>query len=292
MFTARDAQRALDKLLTDCDTDSACKQAFPDLSTRIRNLLQRLEQSPPTVRIVHPRTGVAEDVRVEARVVASILFSALYSSLTGSIVPALIEHAEHNEFQSFFALGLAGEGGDASISVGMQLSVLCSEDAPRVTASDVQLAAAGTLFGTHLLSNQLDACAMWPRGSVDAAYYEPVVSDVPALVLSGDIDPVTPPSWGESVVKTLKNGRHITAPGTGHGRRLRDRARRESRPQRASFATRVPRCASRAVRRHRITLTALSEFSLRFCWLELLGQSPEHSITAEFDIGTSVAIIR
>jgi pimeloyl-ACP methyl ester carboxylesterase len=217
LFTARDAQRALDKLLTDCDADSACKQAFPELSTRIRNLLQRLEQSPPTVRIVHPRTGVAEDVRVEARVVASIMFSALYSPLTGSIVPALVDRAERNEFQSFFALGLAGEGSDENMSVGMQLSVLCSEDAPRVTHADVQQAAAGTLFGTHLLSSQLEACAMWPRGTVDASYYEPVVSDVPALVLSGDIDPVTPPTWGESVVKTLKNGRHITAPGTGHG---------------------------------------------------------------------------
>jgi pimeloyl-ACP methyl ester carboxylesterase len=217
LFTARDAQRALDKLLTDCDADSACKLAFPELSTRIGNLLQRLEQSPPTVRIVHPRTGVAEDVRVQARVVASILFSALYSPLTGSIVPALVDHAERNEFQSFFALGLAGEGSDENMSVGMQLSVLCSEDAPRVTQSDVEQAAAGTLFGTHLLSNQLEACAMWPRGTVDASYYEPVVSDVPALVMSGDIDPVTPPAWGESVVKTLKNGRHITAPGTGHG---------------------------------------------------------------------------
>ncbi len=49
------------------------------------------------------------------------------------------------------------------------------------------------------------------------SYYEPVVSDVPALVLSGDLDPVTPPAWGESVVKTLKNGRHVTVPGTGHG---------------------------------------------------------------------------
>ena len=48
-------------------------------------------------------------------------------------------------------------------------------------------------------------------------HYEPVMSDVPALVLSGDLDPVTPPTWGESVVKSLKNGRHITVPGTGHG---------------------------------------------------------------------------
>jgi len=217
VFTARDAQRALDKLLGDCDADTACKQAFPELPARIRNLLTRLDQSPATVRIVHPRTGVAEDVRVEARVVASILFSALYSPLTASIVPALVDHAERNEFQSLFALGLAGEGADENMSIGMQLSVLCSEDAARVTQSDVQQAAAGTLFGLHLLSNQLKACEMWPRGEVDGSYYEPVVSDVPALVLSGDLDPVTPPAWGEAVVKSLKNGRHITVPGTGHG---------------------------------------------------------------------------
>jgi pimeloyl-ACP methyl ester carboxylesterase len=217
MFTARDAQRALDKLLTDCDADSACKRAFPDLSARIRNLLMRLEQSPPTVRIVHPRTGVPEDVRVEARVVASLLFSALYSPLTASMVPALVDSAERNEFQSLFALGLAGEGSGENMSVGMQLSVLCSEDAARVTPADVQQASIGTIFGLHLLSSQLKACEIWPRGAVDASYYEPVVSDVPALVLSGDLDPVTPPAWGDAVVKSLKNGRHITAPGTGHG---------------------------------------------------------------------------
>ena len=90
------------------------------------------------MRIVHPRTGIAEDVRVEARVVASILFSALYSPLTASIVPALVDHAERNEFQSLFALGLAGEGADENMSVGMQLSVLCSEDAARVTPADVR----------------------------------------------------------------------------------------------------------------------------------------------------------
>jgi len=36
-------------------------------------------------------------------------------------------------------------------------------------------------------------------------------------VLSGEIDPVTPPTWGIEVVKHLKNGRHLVMPGTGHG---------------------------------------------------------------------------
>ncbi len=37
------------------------------------------------------------------------------------------------------------------------------------------------------------------------------------LILSGDIDPITPPSWGDHVARHLPNSRHIVAPGTGHG---------------------------------------------------------------------------
>jgi hypothetical protein len=186
-------------------------------------------------------------VRVEARVVASILFSALYSPLTASVVPTLVDAAERNEFQSLFALGLAGEGTGENMSIGMQLSVLCSEDAGSVTPAEVQQAAAGTVFGLHLLSNQLKACEIWPRGVVEASYYEPVVSDVPALVLSGDLDPVTPPTWGESVVKSLKNGRHITVPGTGHGAAL-GRAVRQALRQAQGTCHDSCRPASQAVR--------------------------------------------
>ena len=227
VFTARDAQRALDKLLTDCEADTACKRAFPELPARIRNLLRRLEQEPPTVRIVHPRTGIAEDIRVEARVVASILFSALYSPLTASIVPALVDHAERNEFQSVFALGLAGEGTDENMSVGMQLSVLCSEDAVRVTPADMQEATAGTLFGSHLLGNQLKACEMWPKGQVDRL-----------LLRAGRVRRTGTGVVGRSGSRDAANlgrrGREVVEPGpphhrAGHGsRRHRHRVRREA----------------------------------------------------------------
>ena len=73
------------------------------------------------------------------------------------------------------------------------------------------------MFGASLVAGQVKACDGWPTGAIDASYYDPVVSDVPALVLSGDLDPITPPSWGEAVVQHLKNGRHVVAPATGHG---------------------------------------------------------------------------
>jgi pimeloyl-ACP methyl ester carboxylesterase len=217
LFTARDAQRALDKLLGDCERDTTCRAAYPDLTKRIRALLLRLEATPPLVRVVHPRTGVGEEVRVEARVVASILFGALYNPITASLVPMLVERAEQNDFEPLFALGLAGGAASDNMSVGMQLSVLCSEDAARFTDEDIGRETAGSIFSSHLVSGQRRACALWPKADVDPSYYEPVTSDVPALVLSGDIDPVTPPDWGEAVTRHLRNARHIAVPATGHG---------------------------------------------------------------------------
>jgi pimeloyl-ACP methyl ester carboxylesterase len=217
LFTARDAQRALDALLVACDADPACHHAFPGMASRIRALISSLEQRKRRVRIVHPRTGISEEVDVDARVVANVLFSALYSPLTASIVPALVERAERDDFQSLFALGMANDDAGDSMSIGMQLSVLCSEDSQRVTKDDLSRETAGTLFGSHLIGGQLDACAIWPKRTLDAAYYNPVVSDVPTLVLSGEADPVTPPGWGEAVVKHLSRARHLTFPATGHG---------------------------------------------------------------------------
>ncbi len=217
LFTARDAQLALDKALADCETEPACRQTFPGMASRIRALIASLEQQPRRVRIVHPRTGIAEDVSVDARLVASVLFSALYSPLTASVVPALVDRAEQDDFQGLFALALAGEDSGENMSIGMQLSVLCSEDASRVSPEELAKETAASVFGSHLIGSQLDACAMWPKGSLPPDYYTPVVSDVPVLLLSGEVDPVTPPGWGTTVVKHLSRGKHIIVPSTGHG---------------------------------------------------------------------------
>ncbi len=44
-----------------------------------------------------------------------------------------------------------------------------------------------------------------------------VGSDAPVLILSGGIDPATPPHHAELVAATLPNARHLVAPHLGHG---------------------------------------------------------------------------
>jgi pimeloyl-ACP methyl ester carboxylesterase len=217
LFFARDAQRALDRLLADCEANEACRSKFPQLASRLRTLVAALDAAPVKTRLTHPRTGLAEDVTINGEFVVNVLFGALYSPLISSLLPELIARAERHDFQGLLALGLANEGAGRNMSIGMQMSVVCAEDYPRITQEQIAQEATPTVFGTHLLSSRMRICEFWPRGEVDPSYYEPVKSDVPVLVLSGDLDPVTPPTWGDSVLPHLPNSRHIIVPATGHG---------------------------------------------------------------------------
>jgi pimeloyl-ACP methyl ester carboxylesterase len=217
LYTSRDAQSALDKLLADCAADARCHAAYPDLGDRVRSLMRRLEAGPVHTRLVHPRTGAVEDVDVDAQIVARIIFGALYSPMTASILPVLIDRAEHNDFQALLALATAGGGEGSEMAIGMQLSVLCAEDMPRVSQDEIAKASSQSVFGTTILVGQLEACQFWPRNPIDPAYYKPLDSDIPTLVLSGGVDPVTPPVWGESVAMHLRHARHVVVPQSGHG---------------------------------------------------------------------------
>jgi pimeloyl-ACP methyl ester carboxylesterase len=217
LFFARDAQRALDLLLADCERDEQCRAKYPQLAGRLRALVERLEKEPVHTRLVHPRTGIADDVTVKAELVAGSIFGALYSPLAASLIPAIIGHGERNDFQGMLALAMINSGLADNLALGMQLSVLCAEDFPRITKDDVERQSATTIFRGHLMETRMKACGFWPKGTVPADYYEPVRSNVPVLILSGELDPATPPEWGALAAKTLPNSTHLIAPGTGHG---------------------------------------------------------------------------
>jgi pimeloyl-ACP methyl ester carboxylesterase len=227
LFFPRDVQRAFDILIADCEADAACSTTYPNLGARARALVARLEKNPPTIAVVHPRTGERGEVRMTARLLTNVFASALYQPIAASLIPTLVERAEHDDFQGVLALAAMNDSSDPNMSVGMQLSVICAEDAPRITDDEAEKESGGSIFGPYVMRAQREGCTFWPRGAVDASFYEPVSSTIPTLVLSGEIDPVTPPVWGAETAKTLPNSKHIVMPGTGHtaggtgcGRRL------------------------------------------------------------------------
>jgi pimeloyl-ACP methyl ester carboxylesterase len=217
LYFPRDTQRAFELLAKDCESDAGCNKAYPNLLARMKTLVDRLDKDPPTVTVTHPRTGETADIRIDARLLANVIVSALYSPVMTTLVPAIVTAAEKNDFQGMLALAAMGDsGGEPNMSIGMQLSVICAEDAPKNTPADLQKGSESTLFGKYVMTIQQQACTFWPRGKVDESFYEPVKSDIPTLVMSGEVDPVTPPEWGDQVAATLSNSKHVVMAGTGH----------------------------------------------------------------------------
>jgi len=100
----------------------------------------------------------------------------------------------------------------------MHNSVVCAEDVPFYADAKIDRdALARTYIGTTQLDGLIEICRIWPRGVADPDLHAPLNSRVPALVLSGELDPVTPPANGAAVAKEFSDSLHIVVAGQGHG---------------------------------------------------------------------------
>jgi pimeloyl-ACP methyl ester carboxylesterase len=217
LSVARDAQRALGLLFRHCAEDAACAAAYPKLEERFHALLAQLEEAPARVSAPHPVTGETLELEVGRELFVGNLRALLYAPEASVLVPLVIDRATTGDWRPF--LGLAGQlsgGFVKGMSVGLFLSVMCSEDAPFVKPGDVTRESAGSFVGDASGRWMLEACSVWPRGPLPQGYREPVRSEVPVLLLSGELDPVTPPSWGEEAARTLPHSLHVVVPAVGH----------------------------------------------------------------------------
>jgi pimeloyl-ACP methyl ester carboxylesterase len=97
------------------------------------------------------------------------------------------------------------------------LSVLCSEDVPRIGAQEVDALTRGTFLGAVMVKSFSDACSHWPRTSLPPGFDSPFDAPVPTLLLSGELDPVTPPEWAKQAAIRLPNSVQVVVPGATHG---------------------------------------------------------------------------
>jgi pimeloyl-ACP methyl ester carboxylesterase len=214
MDTARDGQQALDLFFARCAADAACQSAFPNPQTELTELLKRLEAAPAEITIPHPLTNKPLTLTVDRRMVTDMVFSTLYSPDLVATLPLVI-HAAYAD-GNYAPLISQAYMLDAGLYDGMFYAVTCSEDAPLISASEAEKLSQGSVFGNRTL-DFVKICAKWPQGSVSAAFRAPLVSNVPALILSGEADPITPPWHAEKAAAALSNSLHLVFKGMGHG---------------------------------------------------------------------------
>ena len=65
--------------------------------------------------------------------------------------------------------------------------------------------------------SSLKICEAWDVPPAEPTTNEAVSSDIPTLILAGQLDPITPPSYGELAAQTLPNSTFLLFPNVGHG---------------------------------------------------------------------------
>ncbi len=208
-----DNQAALDALFSACEKDSACNAREAQLAPRWRTLLASL---PRAVTLVHPLTGNSETFQLTREMLLGMVRGPLYAPVLAAALPSAIGEATRGRFEPLagVAMSVGGRRG-LQMAAGMHFAVVCAEDFPRVSRSVDKL---GADFGGAFASLYDDACPKIARGSVPDAFYTMPPAPAATLVLSGGIDPVTPPRHGERAAQALGvKAKHVVVPNAGHG---------------------------------------------------------------------------
>jgi len=209
------AARSFNLLLENCQQDESCNTAYPELAEEFKAVVSQLEKQPIKLEIAHPRLGTKTDFILSRSKFISNLRMQLYSMPMRTLVPLVIHQAFLGNYQPMVGLIAMSEGG-MGMYVGLTLNIVCNEDLPKITAEMFAADAENTFGGNDSHNAWLQACPLWPKYSVDEAFYNSVTANIPTLILSGDLDPVTPPSNGEKSAATLPNSHHIISKNSAH----------------------------------------------------------------------------
>ena len=206
--------RALVKQFELCSQQPACAEAFGDGEDTMWSLLNRLEETPMQLKLADPVTGQVQDFTMTKDHAAMALRMFAYSPEAMRLIPLLVSLAENEQPENLAAQAKMIEAMlTQGLSNALEISVICTEDEPfyrDLPISDK------SLFGGDFVQLNRERCELWPHNDIDPSFKEAVVSDIPTLLLSGELDPVTPPEFAETAMQTLSRSQHLVAKGQGH----------------------------------------------------------------------------
>ena len=216
---AIDAENALQAIFNRCSEDDACSDAYPELEQGARALLSDLRDNPVDIEYENFNKGTLESTRITENHVTLTMRMLSYSSHGVAILPNMLHEAyAKNNFAPFARQAeLQSENLGQSLATGMHNAIICTEDTGHDGLESVDAdALKGTYLGDTALKALAASCKHWPGGIIDDDFHTPVKSDAQVLVLSGEIDPVTPPAYGDRAIRDMPNALHIINPFQGH----------------------------------------------------------------------------
>lgn len=225
--------QAIETLFHHCAEDEGCAHAYPDLPQVFEDLLITLDNNPSEVTVTSPLSGDEVHLTLNGSKMASLVFEALYHPETIARIPYVIYEVQYGYREAIAGLMFPQSKADhrgliqsqisngAYFDEGLFFSVECNEEVQfnSLTKAESAVKESNLMLARYLLNDVrsiLEFCQIWDSGIASEIENQPVTSDIPALILAGEYDPLTPPAWGEQTAKHLSNSYYFLFPAAGH----------------------------------------------------------------------------
>ncbi len=205
------------KILSDCETNKECAKAFPNIEQRFFEYLQDKTNNPLEVSIENPKSKKMEKFYLKGEDLITVFTSASSAGVVN--VPFEINKLLNNDLTSLKEqLSNLFEEPSNGAGLGMRLSVWCAEEYP-FNSQDIIKSESIKHPQTKGLSPAVfekEICEIWGVQKVSKIENEPIKSEIPVLLISGEYDNETPAKWAKSMTNNLINSYHFIFKGWKH----------------------------------------------------------------------------
>ncbi len=211
----RDVDVAMAKLSDLCDADEKCGAAY-DIPDMLNRAIALFDEGPLETTYQHPEDP---EMTLDLTLTKLDLAKTIFEFQTGQIgihaLPAILDSIladgrtsaaaflAEQKGAAIVATRGATEGG---LSILMHMAVVCSDD-PVTSPGDMIIepdaSAYARAYGESILDEYISFCEAIDVPSLPDSTDVDVTTDVPTLILAGELDARTPPSASELVAETL-----------------------------------------------------------------------------------------
>ena len=215
-------ERAFNVFFTGCQSSLNCANAYPNLESTYLDTVKRLNENPAQIPVTNVLSGEKYEAVIDGTNLTELMFQFLYDTEIIKILPKLITDINQGNYDLLGLLIGSILATQDAISDGMHFTVQCAEEFPFTSPEKIASEAAKypdflDLYDEKSIETPFDICEKFNVEKADASATEAVQSDLPTLVMAGEYDPITPPSWGRRTADNISESYYFEFPGHGHG---------------------------------------------------------------------------
>jgi pimeloyl-ACP methyl ester carboxylesterase len=214
--TTTNFKASLKKLFEKCKADPVGNKVYPNLEADFYSAIESLFKQPITIKIEDKNRFPSGKITINGQDMLLAIQQMMYDRTYFPLIPVLISALKERKEYTLKAIMQGMSRGIYRLNYGAYYSIICN-DCMRYNDEHTFDSTSKDFFnGLTFYRDEFSICKVWNEyssGKMDSAA---VASNIPTLILSGEMDPISGNAYPVLIQKTLSNSHSYVFENTGH----------------------------------------------------------------------------